>query len=188
MLIFELSSIINHWQMHIKNCEFKARVFDYAPFEKRLLTLNPLFHGMDHQIDTYFNVTHGRLKLREGNIENALINYDRANIASSKMSRVILYKHTPDSALKEILTKQLGIKTVVDKMRRIYFIDHVKFHFDTVVNLGSFVEVEVIDTDDRYTIEELKQQCDYYQAFLGLTPEDMVDRSYSDLLMEEANR
>jgi len=48
-----------------------------------LLMLHPKFQGLDHQIDTYFNVQKGRLKLREGNIENSLINYDRKNVSGS---------------------------------------------------------------------------------------------------------
>ena len=65
--------------MNIKNFEFKAKVEDLEKYEKKLLTLNPKYQGLDHQIDTYFNAKFGRLKLREGNIENSLINYDREN-------------------------------------------------------------------------------------------------------------
>ena len=56
--------------MNIKNFEFKAKVDNLEEYENKLLKLNPFFKGTDHQIDTYFNVSKGRLKLREGNIEN----------------------------------------------------------------------------------------------------------------------
>jgi len=168
--------------MKIKNYEFKARVEDLQKYENRLLTLDPEFRGTDHQTDTYFNVEHGRLKLREGNIENALINYDRDDIAGSKKSDVILYRHAPDAALKEILVRQFGIRVVVRKIRRIYFIGNVKFHFDTVEGLGTFIEVEAIDDRDEFTTDQLKEQCDDYLHFFGLTKEQLVDRSYSDLL------
>lgn len=170
--------------MNIKTFEFKAKVDEIEKYENKLLTLNPKYQGLDHQIDTYFNVLYGRLKLREGNIENSLINYDRENIAGSKESQIILYKHSPDKALKEILKKQLGIKVVVDKKRKIYFIDNVKFHFDIVENLGTFLEVEAIDDKDEFTTEELKTQCDKYFNFLELTDENLVDKSYSDLILE----
>lgn len=140
--------------MHIKNFEFKAKVDEYDSYEAKLATLNPVFQGLDHQIDTYFNVPQGRLKLREGNIENSLINYDRENVSGSKESQIILYKHEPDSALKAILTHQFGIKVVVDKKRKIYFLNNVKFHFDFVQNLGTFIEVEAIDTQNEFTIAE----------------------------------
>ncbi len=124
--------------MKIRNIEFKAKAKDVDALEHQLMTLNPVFKGMDHQVDTYFNVSRGRLKLREGNIENALIHYDRDDSASQKQSNVILYKHDPDKSLKDILTLHLGIKAVVDKQRKIYFIENVKFHFDVVEGLGTF--------------------------------------------------
>jgi len=134
--------------MNILNYEFKARVSSLAYYENLLLSLNPVFHGTDHQVDTYFRATHGRLKLREGNIENALIQYDRHDVAGSKESRIVLYRHAPDPALKAILTAQLGVQVVISKTRRIYFIDNVKFHFDEVENLGTFIEVEAIGSED----------------------------------------
>jgi adenylate cyclase class 2 len=171
--------------MNIKNFEFKAKINEIEKYESKLLTLNPKFQGLDHQIDTYFNAKHGRLKLREGNIENSLICYERENITGSKESQVILYQHQPNVALKNILTKQLGVKIVVDKKRKIYFIDNVKFHFDIVDNLGTFLEVEAIDINQAFTIEELKLQCDKYFNFFELTPNDVIDKSYSDLIMEQ---
>ncbi|MBX9781007.1 MAG: class IV adenylate cyclase [Chitinophagaceae bacterium] len=170
--------------MNIKNFEFKAKINEIEKYESKLLTLNPKFQGLDHQIDTYFNVQYGRLKLREGNIENALINYDRENVSGSKESQIILYQHEPNIALKEILTKQLGVKIVVDKKRKIYFIDNVKFHFDIVENLGTFMEVEAIDNKEKFTVEELKEQCDKYFNFFELTQNNLIDKSYSDLIME----
>jgi adenylate cyclase class 2 len=168
--------------MKNRNYEFKARVDDLQEYERKLLTIDPEFRGTDHQTDTYFNVKRGRLKLREGNIENALINYDRDDIAGSKKSDVILYRHTPDDALKDILVRQLGIRVIVSKIRRIYFIGNVKFHFDTVEGLGSFIEVEAIDERDEFTVKQLKAQCDHYLHFFGVTKNQLVDKSYSDML------
>lgn len=170
--------------MNIRNFEFKAKVENLEKYEGKLLSLNPVFQGLDHQTDTYFDVRKGRLKLREGNIENSLINYDRENISGSKQSEIILYKHQPDAALKNILALQFGIKTVVDKKRKIYFIDNVKFHFDFVEGLGTFIEVEAIDTKEAFTLEELQAQCDHYFEFFELTDQQIIDKSYSDLIME----
>ncbi len=169
--------------MNIKNFEFKAKVNELSYYESKLKELKPTFKGIDHQVDTYFNATKGRLKLREGNIENALIQYNRENIAHSKLSEIILYQHEPHPALKNILIHQLGIKIIVDKLRKIYFIDNIKFHFDQVKQLGTFIEVEAIDTKGSFTIEELKKQCDYYFNFFNLNENMMIDMSYSDLLL-----
>ncbi len=170
--------------MNIKNFEFKAKISDIEEYENRLLQINPTYQGEDHQIDTYFNVSTGRLKLREGNIENSLINYIRENTADSKKSEIILYQHEANKALKDILTLQLGVKIVVDKKRKIYFRENVKFHFDKVENLGTFLEVEAIDSEDKFTYEELKDQCDYYFKFFKLEKSQLIDKSYSDLVEE----
>jgi adenylate cyclase class 2 len=171
--------------MAILNFEFKARRNDLEKAEKKLLSLNPKFIGEDNQTDTYFNVERGRLKLREGNIENALIHYERANTSDAKQSEVLLYKHNPDKNLKDILAKSLGVKVVVNKKRKIYFIDNVKFHFDTIEELGTFIEVEAIDTNGEFGIEKLKEQCAKYAIFFDIKPEDFVSLSYSDLILEK---
>jgi adenylate cyclase, class 2 len=171
------------YQMKIINYEFKAKAVDLVALEEQLKTANPLFIGTDHQIDTYYNVTQGRLKLREGNIENSLIHYERSDFASAKQSSIVLYQHQPSNSLKQILEKLHGVKVIVNKKRKIYFIDNVKFHFDTVAQLGSFVEVEAIDKDGTISIEKLKTQCDDYAAFLGIQQQDFVSQSYSDLIL-----
>ena len=154
--------------------------------EQLLQQKNPQYIGEDNQVDTYFNVVKGRLKFREGNIENALIYYDRVDAASAKQSDIILYKHSPDKALKHILTTVHGIKVVVAKRRKIYFIDNVKFHFDEVVGLGTFIEVEAIDNNGTSAIEDLQNQCAYYASFFKIQQSDYIQNSYSDLLLEKS--
>ena len=168
--------------MAILNFEFKARALDLYGLEKKLLQLNPVFIGEDHQVDTYFNVPNGRLKLREGNIENALIYYERENTTGAKASKVLLYKHSPDDVLKSILIKLHGIKVIVEKKRKIYFIGHVKFHFDTVPGLGTFIEVEAIDRSGDIGIKQLQADCEKYAALFAVEPCDYIQFSYSDMI------
>jgi predicted adenylyl cyclase CyaB len=172
--------------MHIINFEFKAKTTRLQELEQLLQQKKPRFIGEDYQTDTYYNVAKGRLKLREGNIENALIYYDRTDIASPKQSDIILYKHNPDKALKDILTTVHGIKVVVAKRRKIYFIDNVKFHFDKVEGLGTFIEVEAIDNNGTCAIGDLQNQCNYYASFFEVHQNDYIQNSYSDLLLEKS--
>jgi predicted adenylyl cyclase CyaB len=174
--------------MKLKNYEFKARANDLDGLEQKLLELNPVFIGVDHQIDTYFNVSEGRLKLREGNIENALIYYERPDTPGAKQADIILYKHNPERSLKDILVKVHGIKAVVDKTRKIYFIGNVKFHFDTVNELGTFIEVEAIDETGNIGSIKLKEQCKRYFSFFGLEAADYISKSYSDLIFEKSGQ
>ena len=170
--------------MPILNIEFKAVTNNLTGLEALLQQRHPVLVGHDHQVDTYFNIQQGRLKLREGNIENALIHYEREDTASAKASHVLLYQHKPDKALKEILVKTLWIKTIVDKQRKIYLIDNVKFHFDTVAGLGTFVEVEAIDKDGTMGKQKLQQQCDEYAALFGIEAKDYCSVSYSDMIFQ----
>ena len=55
------------------NIEIKAKCQVPEKIHQILRKKEAEFKGIDHQIDTYFNVNDGRLKLREGNIENHLI-------------------------------------------------------------------------------------------------------------------
>ena len=75
---------------------------------------------------------------------------------------------------------------MVDKKRKIYFINNVKFHFDTVEGLGTFVEVEAIDKDGSIGKEKLQAQCDEYAALFGIDAEDYCSVSYSDMILEKA--
>jgi predicted adenylyl cyclase CyaB len=167
------------------NFEFKARAMDIISLEQKLLVLNPEYIGEDNQVDTYFNVANGRLKLREGNIENALIYYERSNTLGAKQSDILLYQHKPDKALKNILVKLHGIKVVVNKKRKIYFVENVKFHFDIVKELGSFIEVEAIDKTGTIGVTTLKEQCAFYAAFFNIAATDYIACSYSDLILEK---
>jgi adenylate cyclase, class 2 len=164
--------------------EFKARSNDNNSLEKKLQNINPRFGGEDHQTDIYFNVSHGRLKLREGNIENALIHYQRPDIPGPKSSNVILYRHHPDKHLKETLIAALGIKVIVVKTRRIWFVENVKIHFDTVKDLGDFVEVEAIDEDGSIGLPTLQEQCSFFEKLFMIHQDDLVASSYSDLLLQ----
>jgi predicted adenylyl cyclase CyaB len=170
------------------NVEIKARCPDPDRMREILRKRHAAFKGTDHQIDTYFNVSSGRLKLREGNIENSLIFYEREDTEGPKESRVTLFRSEPGSSLRDVLVKSLGIFAVVDKRREIYFIDNVKFHVDLVEGLGSFAEIEAIDADGSIGRERLQEQCRRYLEILGIREHDLIARSYSDLLLEQARK
>jgi predicted adenylyl cyclase CyaB len=164
------------------NVEIKARCANRQRIHDLLSSQNARFVGEDHQVDTYFLVQNGRLKLREGTIENALIFYERADQAGPKKSAVTMYVCEPNPSLKATLSAALGVKTVVDKRRAIYFLDNVKFHVDEVQGLGSFVEIEAIALHGERTEAELRGQCQFYLQLLEIQETDLLEQSYSDLM------
>ncbi|MCA9388804.1 class IV adenylate cyclase [Candidatus Berkelbacteria bacterium] len=168
--------------MHI-NIEIKARCSNQAKIREILKSQGADSKGTDHQIDTYFSTKRGRLKLREGKIENCLVYYERTNQAGPKQSDVALFKTEPNSALKEMLQKSNGVLVVVDKKREIYFIDNVKFHLDNVEGLGEFVEIEAIGSHEDLTRDDLLRQCQEYLKLFGIQEEDLISQSYSDLIL-----
>jgi len=167
------------------NVEIKARCSDPQKVREILESQWAEYKGLDHQIDTYFKVSNGRLKLREGTIENNLIFYERSNQEGPKESKVVLYTSTYGSSLKDALLGACGRLVVVDKERHIYFIGNVKFHIDLVKGLGSFCEIEAIDRTGEIGRDKLLLQCQDYMKLLGIEEKDLVSCSYSDLLLEK---
>lgn len=165
------------------NVEIKAKCNNQNAIREYLRFNDAQFKGTDHQVDTYFKVPNGRLKLREGKIENYLIHYERSNNEGPKQTKVTLYKSNPGSTLKEALSKALGVLVVVDKIRDIYFIENVKFHVDEVEGLGTFMEIEARDIDGRIGVDVLTKQCNKYLKVMGIRNNDLVTLSYSDLLI-----
>jgi predicted adenylyl cyclase CyaB len=163
------------------NVEIKARIERGERIREVLRRRGAEFVGVDHQVDTYFRVPRGRLKLREGNIENYLVFYEREDKKGPKESVVTLYRHEPGSNLKEILERALGVLVVVEKDREVYYIDNIKFHIDSVEGLGSFVEIEAIAPKKE---NRLYQQVKEYMGLFGVSEEDMLAGSYSDMVLE----
>lgn len=164
------------------NIEIKARSGNVRFIREWLLQNGADYKGTDSQTDTYFNVTGGRLKLREGNIENNLISYHRANQAGPKSSHFDLLPVAEPARLKKMLSDTIGVKAIVQKTREIYYIKNVKFHLDEVPGLGTFVEIEAGNILADLSGEELLQQCEYYMMVFGISENDLLTSSYSDMM------
>jgi adenylate cyclase, class 2 len=190
------------------NVEIKARCRDLGAARTTLLRLGARLVGPDLQRDTYFRVPNGRLKLREGQIENNLIFYARPDREGPKRSHVILVATRPGSDLEALLTAALGQIVVVEKRREIYFVEvsdialpddstaserahtreNVKVHLDTVTDLGDFVEIEAIDLDGTLGTALLDAQCRRLMDRLSIAAGDLEAASYSDLILARRGR
>lgn len=197
--------------------EIKARCPNPVFVRKTLKSQKAVFKGLDHQIDTYFRVPLGRLKLREGNIENALIYYKRSNQKNSKRCDSILYPCAKDSRIKSVLKAALGVLTVVDKKREIYFIKNVERLIKTgkcssetpldprqnaagspLYESGAKFHIDRVKRLGQFVeIEvfgpsskaaQLRCQCEFYQKILGIRKQDLLSDSYSDQLLRKSSR
>jgi len=171
------------------NIEFKARMRDEKQVRAALKSLRPRVAGTDHQVDTYFNTPSGRLKLRQGKIENALIFYQRQNVSKVRPSRVLLCEFSDRAqvrTLKKVLASALGVAAVVNKVREIYYVGNIKIHLDRVRGLGKFLEVEAFVGKDG--LRRARRQVEQIKELFGVLPEDILSHSYSDLILERCSK
>jgi predicted adenylyl cyclase CyaB len=169
----------------MRNIEIKARLRDPGGAEVVARRLGgPEPHLRVEQVDTYFVVPAGRLKLREitGTIERAeLIFYHRADQAGPKRSEYDVVPVTNARELKAMLAAALGIRTVVRKQRTVYLYKNVRIHLDAVEGLGSFLEFEAVMPDgapDREGEDLLRS----LMSEFAIAPGDLLESSYSDLV------
>ena len=160
----------------------KARCENPAEVESILLGLNASYQGQDLQTDTYYETEYGKLKHRQGNIENVLIHYRRTKLEEAHQTEVLLYLKNPSAATVAAVCEGKRVQGRIKKNRKIFFIDNVKFHLDQIQGLGTFVEIEAIDLEGSVGIEILRQQCDYYKELLQIQDEDIITSAYTDLL------
>lgn len=161
------------------NFEFKARLRDEKVIRAALKRVRARYVGTDHQVDTYFRVPHGRLKVREGRIENALIFYERANSSRARRAKIEMTLLPRRNSVRAILARAFPILTVVDKRREIYLAGNVKIHLDRVRGLGRFVEVEAVSRSG--SLAKIRQQARKFQQLFQIPARDLVGQSYSDM-------
>ena len=163
------------------NAEFKARCSDPRDAIRRVRAAGARWLSREHQIDTYYRVAEGRLKVRETGSRAVLVWYFRGDTLRSKRSDVLLLPVSDPTSVKRTLSRDLGVKVVVDKVRRIYLKENVRVHIDDVRDLGQFVEIEAMGQAKNF--KSLQKQAEEMAHVLGLRPPDLIRGSYSDLLL-----
>jgi len=174
--------------MNNLNIEIKARCSDKNFIRNILLTNNARQVGTDHQVLHIFQQFMHWFKVIFGNIEYSLVSYIRSDDTGPKRSDVIYYHPLKNTPLKSILSTALGVMVTVKKSREIFYIDNVKFHLDTVEDLGDFVEIEAIDQDGSLKEPELRKQCNNYLTLFKIDPDDLIKNSYSDQLLDRSKK
>ena len=167
----------------MENIEIKAHIENPDLIRDRIERLEHTSVGLDHQIDTYFNTSNGRFKLRESSLSGPyLIFYIREDLSGPKSS---IYQKLPvedADGLKDLLEKMQGIHTVVEKKRDIYLYENVRIHLDEVVHLGSFLEFEAV-MDEKYNNRETEfKKVEYLMKTLGISDANLISESYENLM------
>jgi predicted adenylyl cyclase CyaB len=166
-----------------RNVELKARDADPAATLARAHAAGAVEAGVLEQRDTYFAVPNGRLKLREERGGAAtLVAYNRTNSTDARVSDYELVAVHDPPALARVLSLVLGIRTVVEKRRRLLmWEDTVRVHLDDVRGLGTFVEIEAVAEPGSDLADEHDQVARLAGA-LGIDRPNLVAAGYVDLI------
>jgi adenylate cyclase class IV len=165
-----------------RNIEIKAHSTDFEKQARMAASMADGPPALIEQTDTFFHVPRGRLKLREfGNGTGELIQYARADSPGPKESTYVRsFTHEPQS-LKEALTAALGVRAVVKKRRTLFIVGQARIHLDEVMELGQFIEIEVVLRPEQ-TEEEGAIVAQRLMSELGVREGDLVAEAYVDLL------
>jgi adenylate cyclase class IV len=164
------------------NIEIKARARDFSTLKQRAEQLSGSPAQTILQTDTFFVTDTGRLKLRELGPEAAqLIYYERADEGGPKRSDYHLFETGDPAQLKSVLSRALGVRGTVKKVRTLYLVGQTRVHLDDVEDLGQFLELEVVLRPDQ-TEEEGRLIAERLTAELGVEARDLLEGAYIDLL------
>ncbi len=164
-----------------KNLELKARIVSIADAVRRAHRIQARFKGILRQRDIYYQVSHGRLKLRVINGHSAeLIFYNRPNKKGSKYSDYIVHPVSDMSLTNTLCSKAFGKKIVVEKKRRLFLYKNARLHLDEVRGLGMFIEFEVLVTDGKRQAQKL---LDLLSETFEIKRSQTCAASYADLIL-----
>lgn len=162
-----------------RNLEFKAP--SPSPDEARsaALALGASAACVLLQLDTYFKVPHGRLKLREiDGSEAQLIHYVRPEESAQRYSQYQVVVLPEPATMKELLVNSLGLRCVVKKRRELYLWNDCRIHLDEVEGLGRFIEFEVLSSEEVSDRERMETLLNAFH----LGDVDAITASYSEML------
>lgn len=169
----------------MQNIEIKTALPDPAVLESRVRAAGAVFQWAHGQRDVFFRVPTGYLKLRtsQGGA-GELIAYDRAAGTDPRPSDYDIAPVAEPAALEAVLTRSLGMRGAVEKVRRLYLWRHTRIHLDEVTGLGSFLELETVVRG--ISREDAEAEARELIAILGLDPARFLDRPYLEMLEHQA--
>ena len=160
--------------------ELKARCDDLAAVRARLRG-RARHERTLRQVDTYFVVARGRLKLRETRGSAQLIYYERPDRAAAKRSDVVIVPVRDGGGVVALLGRALGVRAVVAKVRESWRWRGVQVLLDTVDGLGTFVELKKV-VRGRRALTAAYRELEALRRQLGLAAADIQAPSYGELV------
>jgi adenylate cyclase, class 2 len=170
--------------------ELKVRVSSLDPLRQQLIRLNARSCGRIHEHDIYYNaphrdfgVTDEAIRVRYAN-DKAILTYKGAKIkASGLKAREELTTGVESGEAFERILDRLGFtKTAeVNKWRENYQFKNAAISLDSVDELGTFAEIEIMaekdDSDASASIEKISKE-------IGIQGEPILT-SYLEMLLSK---
>ncbi|MEW4563803.1 class IV adenylate cyclase [Bremerella sp. JC770] len=165
-----------------RNIEIKARLSQRSELEDRIVSIADSGPIVLKQVDQFFRVPEGRLKLRQINDEHAeLIFYRRSDSAGPKTSDYSRVPIVHPDQLSQLLGSALEPLGIVKKTRTLYLVGQTRIHLDDVEDLGSYLELEVV-LESSQTEAEGQAIAHQLMEKLAIDAKDLVVGAYVDHL------
>ena len=171
-----------------RNVEIKIQVNNLESVRKSVQSIANRGPFTLQQVDYFFPVANGRLKLRVAQSDlpgyknkSELIAYQRSDEARGRTSNYEIHETDDWQSLYGSLVVTLGEGPIVRKNRELYLTGKTRIHLDTVEGLGTFVEIEVV-MDPQKSVVEGHRELQQLMTEMNLQDEKIVDVAYADLI------
>ncbi|CAD5211238.1 unnamed protein product [Bursaphelenchus okinawaensis] len=161
----------------------KAYVRDLEAMESKIFAYTETLGHIAQQLDVYFNVPYGQLKLRKTHPSK-----EHAELISSKSvshsSNLVETRSThiqEASALRKTLELCITELGSIKKKRRVYVKDNVRINLDDVEDVGVFVDIE-IKKDGSHDVDKKAEEV---RKALGITEDIVVSSTYLELYRKQ---
>lgn len=110
-----------------------------------------------------------------------LVQYSRPDVAGAKLSEFDIVEVAQPEVLNRMLTRSLGVKGEVRKVRHLFMHDQTRIHLDSVEGLGKFLEFEVCLRPEQ-TIDDGTEVANKMRRVFDIRDEDLMTGAYLDHL------
>ena len=167
----------------MQSVEWKAETRDPSIVRALVRRMGAVHASTVVHTDTYYRVIDGTLLKREIEGEAPeFIHYLRPNEVTPRHTRFTLYSQ--EQAAERFGQRPIPVWVLVEKRREIWLLDGVRVHLDSVEDLGSFVELEVLVTPGQ-SISACEAKIARLRAALGPFVGEPVAKGYAELLALE---
>ncbi len=169
----------------MQNVEAKFKLANLVHAREVAARLGFEASGILSQRDTFFQVAHGKLKLREEAAGAWLIHYRRRREGGLELSDYEIVPVPEPARTRSMLASALGIMAEVRKERTLLMRGNIRLHLDRVEGLGDFGEIEAvlesgeISESNRDAVREIL-------SALDINERDLIGVSYFEMMLKKS--